>query len=770
MKKLADLKLSNIITATLGILFLIITAMLILLVNQGMKQQALIEAEAKARILLDRNLATHTYFSHVLKPRLFEWTAPFRSPEYFDPSWMSSTYAIRGIHKYFLELNSAGYYLKDAAVDARSPENEADDYERAFLAALKNDRTLDSRSEVRTIDGKPYLAVMRRGESMEESCLRCHSTPGNAPADLLKHYGSERSFNRKAGDLVSAISLRIPLAATYEGMNKTFVRITLLLTAILGILFVVHSFIYRRFLVLPIAMLRDKAKAIAASSHHLGEEIPEPAGGELRELAGAFNEMSSQLRISKDSLEDRVRERTGELNTAKERLEREVAQRRTAEDKLKESNKELTCLYSLAEIVEKTDAVEDVLRKSVDLIPGGLHYSESACARIIWRKREFRTGNFQETNWRMAAHIIRQGESVGTLEVCYRNDVSGDGNGPFLEEERKLIDAIAEYLGRVIDHKEANEKLKASEAQVRLLLNSTAEAIYGIDLQGNCTFANQACLRILGYQDIGQLLGKNMHDLSHHSYPNGTPMAVKDCRIYQAFREGKGVQVDDEVLWKADGSSFPVEYFSYPQIVAGGVSGAVVTFLDITQRKRAEEKLRESERRYRELSIIDSLSQLYNSRYFYTQMQMETDRVNRYGEPLSLILLDIDNFKAFNDTYGHVEGDRVISGLGQLIKRYLRKTDSAYRYGGEEFTVLLPSTKGSDGIITAERIRREFKKETFAPAPGKSIRMTVSIGIAQYRPHEDPKAFVKRVDRLMYRAKRQGKDRVCHEANTEKNP
>jgi len=261
-----------------------------------------------------------------------------------------------------------------------------------------------------------------------------------------------------------------------------------------------------------------------------------------------------------------------------------------------------------------------------------------------------------------------------------------------------------------------------------------------------------------------------MHDLIHHSYPNGTPMAVKDCRIYQAFREGKGVQVDDEVLWKADGSSFPVEYFSYPQIVAGGVSGAVVTFLDITQRKRAEEKLRESERRYRELSIIDSLSQLYNSRYFYTQMQMETDRVNRYGEPLSLILLDIDNFKAFNDTYGHVEGDRVISGLGQLIKRYLRKTDSAYRYGGEEFTVLLPSTKGSDGIITAERIRREFKKETFAPAPGKSIRMTVSIGIAQYRPHEDPKAFVKRVDRLMYRAKRQGKDRVCHEANTEKNP
>ena len=118
-------------------------------------------------------------------------------------------------------------------------------------------------------------------------------------------------------------------------------------------------------------------------------------------------------------------------------------------------------------------------------------------------------------------------------------------------------------------------RVYSSCPQVRLLLNSTAEAIYGIDLQGNCTFANQACLRILGYQDIGQLLGKNMHDLSHHSYPNGTPMAVKDCRIYQSFREGKGVQVDDEVLWKADGSSFAVEYFSYPQIVAGVVYNPV---------------------------------------------------------------------------------------------------------------------------------------------------------------------------------------------------
>ena len=140
----------------------------------------------------------------------------------------------------------------------------------------------------------------------------------------------------------------------------------------------------------------------------------------------------------------------------------------------------------------------------------------------------------------------------------------------------------------VLRREEMEKNLKESEAQVRLLLNSTAEAIYGIDLQGNCTFANQACIRMLGYADIQQLLGKNMHNLIHHSYPDGRTMPNETCRIYSAFRQGKGVHVDDEVLWKADGDSFPAEYQSFPQIEDGRVIGAVVTFTDITERKRVE--------------------------------------------------------------------------------------------------------------------------------------------------------------------------------------
>ncbi len=163
-----------------------------------MRSQALVEAEAKARILLDRNLATHTYFSHDMKPNLFEWTEPFRSDDYFDPTWMSSTYAVRHIDQYFKSLSDADYYYKEAAINARSPENEADAYERTFLDWLNADPDLVIDTSVRVLDGKPYFVVMRRGEVMEESCLRCHSAPDVAPAGMVQVYGADRSFDRQS--------------------------------------------------------------------------------------------------------------------------------------------------------------------------------------------------------------------------------------------------------------------------------------------------------------------------------------------------------------------------------------------------------------------------------------------------------------------------------------------------------------------------------------------------------------------------------------------
>ena len=155
----------------------------------------------------------------------------------------------------------------------------------------------------------------------------------------------------------------------------------------------------------------------------------------------------------------------------------------------------------------------------------------------------------------------------------------------------------------ISERRRIEKRLRDSEEQVRLLLNSTGEGIYGVDLQGNCTFANPACVRILGFESDAELLGRNMHELVHHTKPNGDPYPMEECRIYQAFRRDEGVHADDEVMWRSDGSNFPAEYWSYPMERDGDSIGSVLTFLDITERRRSEATLRQEHARAERLLL-----------------------------------------------------------------------------------------------------------------------------------------------------------------------
>jgi PAS domain S-box-containing protein len=144
--------------------------------------------------------------------------------------------------------------------------------------------------------------------------------------------------------------------------------------------------------------------------------------------------------------------------------------------------------------------------------------------------------------------------------------------------------------------------------QIGLLLESTGEGIFGIDLEGHCTFINRAGANILGYE-ASHILGKNMHWLTHHSHPDGSHYADTDCPIFRAFRQGLPCRVDTEVFWKCDGSSFPVEYSSHPIMQEATVLGAVITFIDITERKQAADLLHRAKEEL-EQSVADRTREL----------------------------------------------------------------------------------------------------------------------------------------------------------------
>jgi len=194
--------------------------------------------------------------------------------------------------------------------------------------------------------------------------------------------------------------------------------------------------------------------------------------------------------------------------------------------------------------------------------------------------------------------LIVDGKAIGVLM-----SISQDTKHRYSSRDVALLEGLAREAALAINtarlkeqRRQAEEAEVEREKQVRLLLDSTAEAIYGVDLEGICTFVNPACVQMLGYNTEEDLLGKNMHDLIHHTLPDGTPYAKEDCLVRHATLSDKSSHVDNEVHWRADGSSFPVEYWSHPIRRNDEIIGTVVTFFDISERKQAEAKLQDTQK------------------------------------------------------------------------------------------------------------------------------------------------------------------------------
>ncbi len=322
--------------------------------------------------------------------------------------------------------------------------------------------------------------------------------------------------------------------------------------------------------------------------------------------------------------------------------------------------------------------------EALDLECGvGLVGSVLASGKPVWITDVSKDSSFarrreaQETDIRsaFAFPVLIGTEVVAVLEFFSQDAVEPDE--PLLE----VMANIGIQLGRVVERKRAEQALRESEQEKIALLQSTDRGIYGIDNHGLCTFINRSGVQMLGYEPE-ELLGKNMHHVIHHSHAGGLPYPVEECPIFRASRTGEGCYVDDEVLWKKDGTCFSAEYSSHPIKKGDVISGSVVSFMDITERRRAEVELLNSERTL--FQFVEAM-------------------------PVGVFVLDSKGEAYYADRKAqHILGKGILPGasadqLAEVYQAYIAGTDKAYPV---ELMPIARALQGQASTVTDMEIHR----------------------------------------------------------------
>lgn len=381
-----------------------------------------------------------------------------------------------------------------------------------------------------------------------------------------------------------------------------------------------------------------------------------------------------------------------------------------------------------------------------------------------------------------AVPALRAGHAVGAIGFVFH------GSRTFSESERTFLLLLGEQCGAALARADAYDRqqhvhalsqqgasenqslllaLHASEERLRLLLAATNDGVWDWQPPSGEVFLSARWQDILGRSEDN--LPSTFETWASRVHPDDWPRVQAEFEAY--LRGETPVYANQHRLRHQDGT--------YHWVLARGLAlrdadGQVIRFLgtntDITERKTAEEALARTVRdlqaanarletlntRLEALATTDSLTGLQNERRFQQSLDDEFRRARRYQSPLSLIMLDVDCFKAYNDAFGHPAGSRALHRLAQLLRQAARATDIVCRYGGEEFALLLPYTGGTEALALAERLRERVER-----APWKRRAITISLGVCTLSPDMgQPAALLERADAAMYEAKAAGRNRV----------
>jgi len=298
------------------------------------------------------------------------------------------------------------------------------------------------------------------------------------------------------------------------------------------------------------------------------------------------------------------------------------------------------------------------------------------------------------------------------------------------------------------------QTLKDSELRYRRLFEATQDGILVLDAQtGAITDVNPFMINMLGYSHE-EFVEKKLWEV-------GAPKDIEASQdAFEALQENEYIRYEDLPLRAKGGKLIEVEFVSNVYL-AGGEKVIQCNIRDITERKQAQDALLKSEAILRERSVRDHLTGLFNRRYMEETLERELLRASRKQLPLGIIMLDVDDFKRFNDTCGHAAGDAILRELGNMLLGHVRGEDMPSRYGGDEFIIVLPD---ASRVVTRERAERlcEYAKRFHLQFEGQTLEaVTLSLGVAVFPENGSNSAVVLRAaDDALYRAKREGRCRV----------
>lgn len=294
------------------------------------------------------------------------------------------------------------------------------------------------------------------------------------------------------------------------------------------------------------------------------------------------------------------------------------------------------------------------------------------------------------------------------------------------------------------------DKIRTKEKEfLENLVVVCPDGVIAIDRNGLISIFNQAAEILTGFSAKNTIGKRNIADI----YPSlETAKTIKKLIYSDAYGDPGSIVGHEIEIQTQAGQKVPIRLSASLIVKNGEEIGSIGFFHDLSQQKKMERELHR-------LSITDGLTQLFNQRHFYTCLSKEQERSARYQRPLSLICFDLDHFKECNDQLGHMEGDNILRIIGKLLLEVMRKSDMAFRYGGDEFFILLPETELNSAMQTGEKLRSSFNARWPYEMIYREIDLipvTLSVGIAQLEANETMESFIKRADMAMYESKRQG--------------